>query len=161
MQATTPTGCFTECTSTPPATCSSRSPFKRCSRPAENSTFSSPRAISPAASPSTLPCSLVTIAESSGVRSFSSWRRRKNTSARLVRLVDRQPGSAAFAAAIACSTVCTEAMLSSCCTSPVAGLKTGCVRSASVIFSPAMTWGMRAMGQTSQLADCWSKCSVA
>ena len=41
-----------------------------------------------------MPCSLVTMAASSGVRSSSRWRRRKNTSARLVRLVARQPGSA-------------------------------------------------------------------
>ncbi len=122
IAATTPTGCLMECTSTPVETCSSRSPFRRCRRPAANSTFSRPRAISPAASLSTLPCSLVTMAESSGVRCLSSWRRLKKTSARLVRLVERHMGSAACAAAIACSTVAAEAMPSSCCTSPVAGL---------------------------------------
>ena len=122
IAATTPTGCLIECTSMPVETCSSRSPFKRCSKPEANSTFSRPRATSPAASESTLPCSLVTIAASSGVRCLSSWRRLKKTSARLVRLVLRHAGSAACAAAMACSTVATEAIPSSCCTSPVAGL---------------------------------------
>ena len=68
---TTPTGCFVECTSTPRATCSECSPFSRCTSPAANSTFSMPREISPAASDSTLPCSLVRMAASSPCRSTS------------------------------------------------------------------------------------------
>ena len=149
MQPTTPTGCFVECTSTPRATCSECSPFSRLTRPAANSTFSMPREISPAASDRTFPCSLVSTAASSGVRSFSSWRRRKNTSARLMRPVERQPGSAAAAAAMACSTSATDAKATSCCRSPVAGLNTGPVRSASATSRPAMKCWMRAISADS------------
>ena len=142
---TTPTGCFSECTSTPRATCSECSPFSRCTSPAANSTFSMPREISPAASESTLPCSLVRIAASSPWRSTSRWRSLKNTSARLIRPVARQPGSAADAAAIACSTSPTLAKATSCCCTPVAGLKTGPVRSASATSRPLMKCRMRLM----------------
>ena len=139
IAATTPTGCLTECTSTPRATCSLRSPLSRCTRPAANSTFSMPRETSPAASESTLPCSEVTIAASSGVRSLSSWRSRKNTSARLMRLVSRQAGSAAAAAAIAASTSAVEAKATCFDTWPVAGSKTWPVRAASAVSAPLMT----------------------
>ena len=109
IAATTPTGCLTECTSTPRDTCSDRSPLSRCTSPAANSTFSMPRLISPLASESTLPCSLVMMAASSSCRSTSSCRRRKNTSARLTSPVSRHAGRAADAAAIAASTSLVEA----------------------------------------------------
>ena len=68
MQATTPTGWRTEWTSTPPATCSERSPLSAWDSPVANSMFSRPRVISPSASERTLPCSLVSRAASSGRR---------------------------------------------------------------------------------------------
>ena len=65
MPATTPSGCRIEYTSTPVAACSENPPLSSCGTPAANSTFSRPRAISPWASDSTLPCSAVIKAASS------------------------------------------------------------------------------------------------
>ena len=59
MPATTPSGWRIEYTSTPVAACSLKPPFIRCGTPQANSMFSSPRATSPIASESTLPCSAV------------------------------------------------------------------------------------------------------
>ena len=143
---TTPTGCLTEWTSTPRATCSERSPLSRWTRPAANSTFSMPRLISPFASESTLPCSLVMIAASSSWRSTSSWRRRKKTSARFTSPVARQPGSAASAAAIASCDLAVVAKATSRWTAPVAGSKTGPVRCAPPVSRPSTRWRMRLMG---------------
>ncbi len=89
--------------------------------PAANSTFSMPRDTSPAASESTLPCSLVTTAAISSRRSVSRLRSLKRTSVRLVRLVDPQDGKAAAAAAIASSVCARDAYGTSCCSAPVAG----------------------------------------
>ena len=72
--ATTPTASRVECTSTPSATWSENSPFRCSISPQAYSTFSSPRAISPLASASVLPCSLVISAASSSVCSTRSWR---------------------------------------------------------------------------------------
>ena len=72
MPATTPSGCRMENTSTPLATCSEKPPLSMAGTPHANSTFSRPRRTSPPASPSTLPCSAVTIAASSSARSCSS-----------------------------------------------------------------------------------------
>ena len=145
IAATTPTGCLTECTSTPRLTCSACSPLRRCTRPAANSTFSMPRLISPLASESTLPCSAVMMAASSSVRSTSRWRRRKNTSARLMRLVARHAGRAALATAIASSTSAVEANATCAWTRPVAGSNTSPVRSAAPRASPLMWWWMTVM----------------
>ena len=146
MQATTPTGWRTEWTSTPPETCSERSPLSMWDSPVANSMFSRPRVISPSASERTLPCSLVRRAASSGLRCISSSRTLKKMLVRLARLVARQPGRAARAAAMASSTRAAEARATSFSCSPVAGLKTGPKRSASEIRAPLMKCGMRSMG---------------
>ena len=125
MQATTPTGWRTEWTSTPPETCSERSPLSVWDSPVANSMFSRPRVISPSASERTLPCSLVSRAASSGRRCIRSSRTRKKILVRLARLVARQPGRAACAAAMASSTRAAEASATSFSWAPVAGLKTG------------------------------------
>ena len=57
MPASTPSGWRMVVTSTPRLTCSLNPPFSRLGTPQANSTFSRPRATSPAASDSTLPCS--------------------------------------------------------------------------------------------------------
>ena len=62
MPATTPSGCRIEYTSTPRDGCSENPPLSRWGTPHANSTFSMPRATSPFASDSTLPCSDVMIA---------------------------------------------------------------------------------------------------
>ena len=61
MPATTPSGWRIEYTSMPLAACSEYSPLISCGMPHANSMFSSPRATSPSASVSTLPCSAVSI----------------------------------------------------------------------------------------------------
>ena len=61
MPATTPTGCSTVWTSMPRDTSELCEPFSRCGMPQANSTHSRPRATSPCASSSTLPCSRVTM----------------------------------------------------------------------------------------------------
>src|SRR4051794_26150576 len=93
--------------------------------PVANSTFSRPRATSPSASDSTLPCSAVT-SEAISLRLASISSRRWNMpSARRPRPVARQPGAAALAAATAASTSATLAKSTLAACSPVAGLNTG------------------------------------
>ena len=65
MIPTTPSGWRIDATSTPVDAFSVAEPFSRCGAPQANSTTSWPRATSPAASESTLPCSQVMIAASS------------------------------------------------------------------------------------------------
>src|SRR5665647_1163992 len=101
MPATTPRGCRIEYTSTPVEACSENPPLSSCGTPAANSTFSRPRAISPAASERTLPCSAVTIAASSSVRSRRSSRNAKSTPDRLDSDACRQSLAAATAVAAA------------------------------------------------------------
>ena len=72
--------------------------------PQANSTFSRPRATSPRASDSTLPCSAVTSDAISLRLASTSSRRRNITSARRDRPVARHSGRAALAAATAAST---------------------------------------------------------
>ena len=96
--------------------------------PQANSTFSMPRWISPAASVSTLPCWLVTMRASSGLRCSSSSRIRKKMSARLDSDVARHAGKASAATATAASISSVVAKSTSWVCSPVAGLKTGPVR---------------------------------
>ena len=93
--------------------------------PQANSTFSIPRATSPAASSSTLPCSLVTMAASSERLASRSWRKRNMTPARVVS--DDAPQSAAAAAATftTSSTSLVDANATSPVWVPVAGSNTG------------------------------------
>ena len=73
MPATTPSGWRTDEASTPVDTSSENSPFSRWGMPQANSTTSMPRATSPRASSSTLPCSaVIRRARSSRWRSASS-----------------------------------------------------------------------------------------
>ena len=97
--------------------------------PQANSTTSWPRATSPAASESTLPCSAVMIAASSPARSLSSSRKRKTTWVRAATEVAAQPGAAAAALAMTRSASAVEARATRPVTSPVAGLVTSAVRS--------------------------------
>ena len=90
--------------------------------PQANSTTSSPRATSPAASETTLPCSELTSAASSPCRARSSSRKANITLARLTSEVSRQPGSAAAAAAAAAATSPRPAKSTVPVTCPVAGL---------------------------------------
>ena len=92
--------------------------------PQANSTTSWPRATSPAASESTLPCSAVMIAASSSARAFSSSRNANRTCVRRASDVSRQAGKAALAAATARSTSSDDAKATVDETSPVAGLVT-------------------------------------
>ena len=72
--------------------------------PQANSTTSRPLVTSPAASDSTLPCSALITAASSGRRDRSSSRNANITADRRTSEVPRQPGRAAVAAATAAST---------------------------------------------------------
>ena len=94
MPATTPSGCRIEYTSTPVEACSVKPPFSRCGMPQANSTFSRPRATSPIASESTLPCSARDERGESLRCSSTSSRMRNMISARFDSEVARQPGSA-------------------------------------------------------------------
>src|SRR4051794_19580708 len=128
MPATTPSGWRIEYTSTPFDACSLKPPFNRFGMPQANSTFSRPRATSPRASPSTLPCSDVRwVAISLRLASTSS-RKWNITSERRDSDVARHAGKAVAAAATAASTSSTDANSTSACWSPVAGFQTGPVR---------------------------------
>ena len=115
MPATTPSGWRIEYVSTPVDTCSENPPFMRLGMPQANSMFSSPRATSPAASESTLPCWLVTMRGELGLAVLvSSSRMRNRMSARLDSEVARQAGNASAAAATAASTSSVVAKSTSC-----------------------------------------------
>ena len=96
--------------------------------PVANSAFSRPRATSPRASASTLPCSLVITSANSSVRACSSSRNAKSTAARRDSEASRHPAAAAAADATAASTSAAEARSTSPVCSPVAGLNTGPTR---------------------------------
>ena len=100
IPATTPSGSSTVCTSTPLETSRDIEPLSRWGRPQANSMFSRPRATSPAASLSTLPCSAVTAAARSGAARATRSRKRKRTAA--LELSEPSPHSAA--ASVATST---------------------------------------------------------
>ena len=85
MPATTPTGCRIEYESTPVETFSENPPLSRCGMPQANSTTSRPLVTSPAASDSTLPCSALITAASSGRRVRISSRNANNTADRRTR----------------------------------------------------------------------------
>src|SRR5919206_2013264 len=128
MIATGPSGWRTECTSTLVEAFSVKPPRTSEGTPQAYSTTSWPRETSPRASSRTLPCSAVMIAASSGLRAWSSSRKRNSTAVRLAREVSRQRGKAAEAAATAASTSSVEARATSPMTSPVAESVTSPVR---------------------------------
>ncbi len=84
MPATTPRGSSTVRMSTPVEISELDEPFSWLRMPHANSTFSMPRATSPRASSSTLPCSRVTAAASSSRLASSSSRRRNREPVRRV-----------------------------------------------------------------------------
>ncbi len=124
MMPQTPSGWRTECTSTSVEAFSVAEPFSRCAIPHANSTTSCPRATSPAASESTLPCSAVMISASSPARALSSSRNANRIRVRLASDVSRHAGNAAFAAAIAAADSSADASGSCAVTAPVAGFVT-------------------------------------
>ena len=86
-----------------------------------NSTTSRPRAISPPASLSTLPCSEVRIAASSSLRLFRISRNANITAWRFAHEASAHAGNAAFAVWTAWSTSAVVARRTSRCTTPLAG----------------------------------------
>src|ERR1700712_2597017 len=111
--------------------------------PHANSTTSSPRCTSPSASESTLPCSSVITEAISVARALTISRKANSTFVRLLIEVCDQSGNASRAAAMAASTSLTSASSTSACCSPVAGLKTGAVRSeVPVVALPAIQCSM-------------------
>ena len=128
MIATRPSGWRIEATSTRVEAFSVNPPLSRCGMPQANSTTSWPRATSPRASDSTLPCSAVMSSASSPARASSSSRNRNSTRARRASEVSRQAGNAALAAATAASTSAGPASDSRAVVAPVAGSVTSEVR---------------------------------
>ena len=89
--------------------------------PQANSTTSSPRATSPAASEVTLPCSALISAASSPACATISSRNRNRMVVRRASETPRQPGNALAAAATASPTTAAEAKSTVPVTWPVAG----------------------------------------
>src|SRR4051794_39570732 len=118
--------------------------------------FSRPRATSPRASESTLPCSAVT-REAISLRLASTSSRMWNiTSARRPTPVARQPSDAARATATAASTSATLAKSTLAVWSPVAGLNTGPLRpEVPSTTAPSIQWLMRLMGSPSDSSECF------
>ena len=144
MPATTPSGWRSWYTSMPVDACSECAPFKRCGMPHANSTFSRPRATSPSASESTLPCSAVSSDAISLRFASMSSRRWNRTSARRDRFVARQAGKAPRATSTAASTSAADAKSTSACCVPVAGFHTGPVRpDVPSTIRPSIQWLMR------------------
>ena len=106
----------------PVEACSEKPPLSRVGMPQANSITSSPRATSPIASESTLPCSAVRSRAMSSRCSWNSWRMRKKSSARRESETRRHVGNASFAAATARSISSTLAKSTGAVCSPVAGL---------------------------------------
>ena len=106
----------------PVETFSENPPLSRCGIPHANSITSSPRATSPCASESTLPCSSVRSAAISSRCSSSELAEREHDLRRCRERVRAPRGNAALAAATARSTSSTSAKSTSPVCSPVAGL---------------------------------------
>ena len=125
MPAHTPRGWRTVCTSTSVDACSLCMPFRASAMPQANSMFSMPRATSPRASSSTLPCSAVRARAMSSAPSFT--RRRKSCNSLVRRASDdvRHSAKAALADRTARSTSSTDARPTRPASIPVAGLNTG------------------------------------
>ena len=127
MTPTGPSGWRIEYTSTLVEAFSVNPPLSRCGMPQANSTTSWPRLISPSASETTLPCSLVMILASSPLRALSSSRKANNAADRLANDVSRQAGNATAAASITARASSTPPNTTSPVTVPIAGLVTGAV----------------------------------
>ena len=141
MTADQPSGWRIEDTSTRVEAFSVNPPLSRCGMPQANSTTSWPRATSPRASASTLPCSAVMSSASSSARALSSSRKRNRIWVRRASDVSRQPGNAAFAAATAASTSAGAANASRAVIAPVAGSVTSENRTpVPSWFAPATQW---------------------
>jgi hypothetical protein len=128
MPATTPSGCRKLCTSMPRDTWSEKLPLRMSPRPHAYSTTSRPRAISPRASLTVLPCSAEMIRPSSSSWRASSSRKENITWVRCDSDDSDQVSKARAAAATAVSTSALSASRTRACSSPVAGLNTGAVR---------------------------------
>ena len=115
IPAATPSGWRMEKLSTPCETFSLKLPFSSSGRPQANSTTSRPRAISPRASDSTLPCSRVRQAASASALRATRSRNVNSTCARRPSEVSRQPGNARVAASTARSTVAASARATCAC----------------------------------------------
>ena len=109
MPTTTPTGCSTVCTSMPAETSELCEPLRRCGIPHANSTQSRPRATSPRASSSTLPCSAVISAARSSRRVSTSSRSLNIAALRRLSGESRHSAAAAAATFTAASTSATDA----------------------------------------------------
>ncbi len=112
----------------PVEACSEYSPLSRVGIPQAYSITSRPRATSPSASESTLPCSAVSRRAMSSRCSWQSSRMRKKSSARRASETARQLSNASLAFATAASISSTEAKSTSPLCSPVAGFHTGPLR---------------------------------
>ena len=135
IPATTPNGCISDQESIPCPTLTECSPFNKCGMPQANSTTSSPRVTSPAASFSTFPCSAVIIlARFSRLASTSSLNL-KSTLARFKGVVSDQAGKAVLAATTAVLTSLASARETRADSVPVAGLNT----IASLSLAPGMS----------------------
>src|SRR6478752_2219272 len=146
IPATTPRGWRMEYTSTSVDACSLNPPFISCGTPHANSTFSRPRAISPAASACTLPCSAVMMFASSSRLSCSRARKANSTDDRLDSGARRHCSAAILAPATAASTSAAVARSTSALCTPVAGLYTGEVRpEVPATVAPSIQWEMRAV----------------
>ena len=106
----------------PVPTLSLNSLFRNCGAPHAYSTISMPRASSPAASESTLPCSRETTATISSACCSSSALYRNMTRARESGVVAAQPGNADFAASTARATSAPDANGTRLPSAPVAGV---------------------------------------
>ena len=121
MPATTPSGSSTVRMSMPVETSELDEPCRRFGRPQANSTFSIPRATSPLASSSTLPCSRVTAAASSSRLALSSSRSAKSRPARRVSEDEPHSRDASTAEATTTSTSAGDARATSAVCTPRAG----------------------------------------
>jgi len=141
---TTPSGWNIEKASTLVETFSEWPPLSRWGIPQANSTTSRPRVTSPTASAITLPCSAVMISAIRCLFLFSSSRKANMTRVRRVREVAPHSLAALAARATTSSTRSLEARSTMPVTCPVAGLKTGDVRSETPVqYSWPIRWVIR------------------
>ena len=139
MPAATPSGARTLCVSTPRATPEECSPLRWVAMPVAWSTTSMPRASSPRASSTVLPCSEVMMRASSSWCSSSKARNLNMTLARLAAGVADHAGNALSAAATAASTSLGPHSATWPCSRPVAGSKMGWVGTSGTPSAPPMT----------------------
>mmetsp|Transcript_36599 Transcript_36599/g.84900 ORF Transcript_36599/g.84900 Transcript_36599/m.84900 type:complete len:232 (-) Transcript_36599:1498-2193(-) len=141
MPATTPSGWRMLQASMPRAICSVYSPLSSCGMPVANSTTSMPRATSPSASGTVLPCSRTMASASCSLRSCSRVRNLNSTRARASGGVWLQDLAACVALATAASRSAVLPRRSVPCTAPVAGLWMSCWRSpVPRVTAPLIQW---------------------